>query len=54
MSRASRASRNAAISGEGSARRCQAVGLSLKTWRAVAPISAARSAALTIPSAIGR
>src|SRR6476646_6486622 len=54
MSRPSRTSRNAAISGEGSARRCQAVGLSQKTWRAVAPISAARAAAFTIPSPIGR
>ena len=43
-----------AISGDGSARRRQAVGLSLKIWSAVAPISAARSAALTMPSAEAR
>ena len=36
------------------ARRCQAVGLSPKIWSAVAPISWARSTALTIPPPRGR
>src|SRR5437899_10268787 len=47
-------SRNGASSGDGAARRFHAVGLSPKIWMAVAPISAARSAAFTIPSPTGR
>jgi hypothetical protein len=46
--------RNASCSAGGAARRFQAVGLSPKIWSAVAPISAARSAALTIPLPSGR
>ena len=45
MSRAASRSRNAGSSAGGSARRRQAVGLSPKTWSAVAPISWARSTA---------
>ena len=40
--------------GGGSVRRRQDVGLSAKTWRARAPMTRARSTALTIPSPSGR
>ena len=44
----------AAARSGGSARRRQAVGLSAKIWIALAPISCARSTALTIPAPSGR
>ena len=47
-------SRNAGSSAVDVGRRCHEVGLSLKTWSADAPISAARSAALTMPCPSGR
>src|SRR3989337_824344 len=46
--------RNAGSSFGGALRRCQAVGLSAKTWMAVAPISTARLAARTMPAPRGR
>ncbi len=53
-SRAVRASRKAAWSPGGAARRRQVVGLSEKIWSVPAPIAWARSTALTMPSARGR
>ena len=46
--------RNFGSSGGGSVRRRHDVGLSAKTWSARAPMTRARSTALTIPSPSGR
>ena len=54
MSRSTSRCPEGSASGGGSARRRQAVGLSLKIWRADAPISTARSATRTRPRPIGR
>ena len=54
MSSATSRSRKAGPSLGGAARRRQAVGLSAKIWSAVAPISCARSTALTMPRPNGR
>ena len=47
-------SRNAGELDRQTRRRCHEVGLSVKTWSADAPISAARSAAFTMPCPSGR
>ena len=54
MSSSIRRSRKAGPSAGGAARRRQAVGLSANTWSASAPISCARSTALTMPRPSGR
>ena len=54
MSSSIRRSRKAGPSAGGAARRRHAVGLSAKTWSASAPISCARSTALTMPRPSGR
>ena len=54
MSSSASRARKAGCSVGGSARRRQAVGLSTKIWSAPAPISCARSTALTMPSPEGQ